>query len=302
MQLPPLAAVRAFEAAARHLSFTRAAAELGMTQAAVSYQIKTLEQRTGTPLFRREHRRVALTEAGARLAPVVSDAFARMTAAFAGLRQQVEGVLSISAVTTLASNWLAPRIGAFQLAQPGLAVRLEGNSHLVDFDRDQIDMAIRLGTGPWSRSLRTHRLFLQRLTPVCSPSLAARLGPGPDPRDLLRLPLIEAEGTDWSLWFDLAGVDAADRAGAGPPITLETQQMMVNAAAASAGVALIEPLMFPAIQTDGRLVRPFDIVLESPTNQYWLVYPEARRNTPKIRAFRDWILAQVAAMDTTADP
>ena len=298
MRLPPLAAIRAFEAAARHLSFTRAAEELGMTQAAVSYQIKTLEQRTGTPLFRRRHRRVELTDAGARLAPVIGDAFARMAAAFAGLAKQVEGVLSISAATTLASNWLAPRIGAFQLAQPDLAVRLEGNSHLVDFDRDEIDMAIRLGAGPWAPSLRCHRLFIQRLTPVCSPSLAARLGPDPEPKDLLRLPLIEAEGTDWNHWFDLAGVDAADQAGAGPPITLETQQMMMNAAAASTGVALIEPLMFPASQTEGLLVRPFDIVLESPSNQYWLVYPEARRNAPKIRAFRDWILTEVAAMDT----
>ncbi len=301
MRLPPLAAVRAFEAAARHLSFTRAAAELGMTQAAISYQIKTLEQRTGTSLFRRQHRRIELSEAGARLAPVISDAFARMDAAFAGLRQTAEGVLTVSAVTTLASNWLAPRIGAFQLANPNLAVRLEGSSHLVDFDRDDVDAAIRLGPGPWHRGLRAHRLFCQRLTPVCSPTLAARLGPNPQPRDLLRLPLIEEEGTDWGLWFDLAGVDVADRETAGPPMVLETQQMMVNAAAVSAGVALVEPLMFPGEVTGDRLVRPFDVLLEHDRNQYWLVYPAGRHNAPKIRAFRDWVLAEVAAMEDGTD-
>src|SRR5689334_20848898 len=147
--LPPLAAVRVFEATARHLSFTRAAAELGMTQAAVSYQIKLLEERIGVPLFLRRPRQVALTEAGQRFAPQVTEAFALLADAYAAVRGIAEGTLVISTIQTFASNWLARHLGSFHLLHPSLAVRLETQSRMVDFAREEIDVGIRSGGGKW---------------------------------------------------------------------------------------------------------------------------------------------------------
>src|SRR5258708_29151247 len=145
--LPPRAGVRAFEAAARHLNFARAAAELGMTQAAVSYQVRQLEKSVGTALFRRLPRRVALTEAGARLSLAATDAFDRLAAGFAILRNDQPEVLSISAVLTFATKWLVPRLGLFQIAHPEIAIRLESTDQLADFAGDEIDVGIRSGLG-----------------------------------------------------------------------------------------------------------------------------------------------------------
>src|SRR5262245_26059914 len=142
-RLPPLPAIRVFEAAARHLSFTRAAAELGMTQAAVSYQIRLLEDRVGQPLFRRLTRKVELTDTGARLAPTVTEALARLAGAFAALRDDTGGLLSVTTVQTFASNWLVPRLGRFQLAHPKIAVRLDADLRNVDFTRGDYDIGIR---------------------------------------------------------------------------------------------------------------------------------------------------------------
>src|SRR5919109_1400056 len=164
--LPPLSAVRAFEAAARHGSFTKAAAELGMTQAAVSYQVKLLEDRVGAPLFLRLPKRVALSEAGKRLAPPVTEAFQRLAAAFASLRESNEGVLSVTAILSFASNWLVPRLGSFQLAHPNIAVRLETSQRMVDFSREEIDVGIRGGRGTWP-GLKTHLLMPTEFTPLC---------------------------------------------------------------------------------------------------------------------------------------
>src|SRR5262245_53274530 len=173
--LPPLSAVRAFEAAARHGSFTKAAAELGMTQAAVSYQVKLLEDRVGAPLFLRLPKRVVLSEVGKRLAAPVTESFQRLEAAFAALRETNDGVLSITAITSFATNWLVPRLGAFQLAHPSIAVRLETDHRLVDFAREEFDIGIRTGRGQWP-GLRAHMLMPTEFTPLCSPALLARFG------------------------------------------------------------------------------------------------------------------------------
>ena len=154
-RLPPLSAIRAFEAAARHGSFTKAAEELGMTQAAVSYQVKLLEDRVGTPLFLRQPRRVVLSEAGKRLAPAVADAFQRLNVAFANLRETDENVLSVTAVNTVCTNWLVPRLGRFQMAHPNIAVRLEVSHRVVDFAREDFDIGIRGGKGIWP-GLKAH--------------------------------------------------------------------------------------------------------------------------------------------------
>ena len=170
-QLPPLAAIRAFEAAARNASFTRAAEELGMTQAAVSYQIKVLEERVGVPLFLRRPRQVALTEAGQRLAPAVAEAFALLSEAYVSVRAGAEGMLVISTVQTFGSNWLARHLGSFQIAHPSIAVRLDTKSHMVDFSREEIDVGIRSGGGKW-QGLAVHMLFRVDFTPMLSPQLA----------------------------------------------------------------------------------------------------------------------------------
>ena len=169
-RLPPLSAIRAFEAAARHGSFTKAAEELGMTQAAVSYQVKLLEDRVGAPLFLRQARKVVLSEAGKRLAPSVSEAFQRLEAGFAAMRETSDGVLSVTAVHTFATNWLVPRMGAFQVAHPEIAVRLEVSARTVDFGREDFDVGIRGGKGSWP-GVKAHELFPMRFTPLCSPDL-----------------------------------------------------------------------------------------------------------------------------------
>jgi len=288
-QLPPLAAVRAFESAARHLSFTKAAAELGMTQAAVSYQIKVLEERVGVPLFLRGPRQVALSEAGQRFAPAVTEAFGLLREAYAGVRNVAEGMLVISTIQTFASNWLARRLGAFQMAHPSLAVRLDTQSRMVD---EEVDVGIRSGGGKWP-GLAIHLLFRADFTPMLSPRLADSIGGIKVPADLLRLPILDPGDPWWTRWFTAAGV-AADDLARRPGSSLGSQASEGSAATAGQGVAILTPALFAAELADGRLIQPFDLICDD-GHSYWLVYPEARRNVPKIRAFRDWLLAEVAS-------
>ena len=190
-RLPPLAAVRVFEAAARHLNFTTAADELGMTQAAVSYQIRALEERLGMPLFLRAKGRVTLSDAGRRAAPLVTGAFDTLDGAFAALRTEEAGVLTISCSTTFASNWLAPRLGGFQLAQPDIAVRLHSTNTIVDFARDEVDVGIRSVRAP-GPGLHAEPLFTADITPMASPGFLDR-HPMRVPADILAVPRLSPE-------------------------------------------------------------------------------------------------------------
>lgn len=289
-QLPPLAAIRVFEAAARHLSFTEAATELGMTQAAVSYQIKVLEERVGAPLFLRLPRRVALTEAGQKLAPAVTQAFALIGEAYASVRGGADGVLTVSTLLTFASNWLAQHLGLFQLAHPALAVRVDTSNRVVDFAREDIDVAIRSGGGNWP-GMETHMLFRADFTPVLSPKLAASIGGVREPADLLKLPILDPGDIWWRQWFEAAGVNA-DGLAQRPGTSMGAQAYEANAAIAGQGVAIVTRALFKVELGDGRLVQPFDLVGDD-GHAYWLVYPTGRRNVPKIRVFREWILAEV---------
>ncbi|MGH8630704.1 MAG: transcriptional regulator GcvA, partial [Burkholderiales bacterium] len=288
--LPPLSAIRAFEAAARHESFTKAGEELGMTQAAVSYQVKLLEDRVGAPLFLRLPRRVVLSEAGKRLAPPVTEAFQRLRAAFAAMRETAAGVLSITAIHTFATNWLVPRLGAFQLAHPNIAVRLETSARTVDFSREEFDIGIRGGRGSWP-GLRAHELFPVEFTPLCSPEFLARAGKLSDPVDLQEVALLDGNDEWWRQWFALAGISDPKPAVI-PNLTLEVQSMLGTAAMAGQGVAMLTPAFFAADIAAGRLVQPFDLVARSESS-YWIVYLEERQSSPKVRAFRDWILEEV---------
>ncbi len=287
MPLPPLAAIRCFEAAARQQSFTRAAEELGMTQAAVSYQIKLLEERLG-PLFLRKARGVELTEAGRRLAPAVSAAFDGLRVAFEDFNQTAKGVLAITVVQTFATNWLVPRLGAFQVAHPDIAVRLDVSGRVVDFTREDFDVGIRHNaTGRWP-GLVAHPLIALEFTPMLSPRLLENVGPIAGPADLLKLPLIEPTDPWWQAWFAAAGVASPDL-GRHPDIRLGAQHLAGSAAVAGQGVAMLTPAFFRDDLASGRLVQPFPMVLRD-EGDYCLVYPEARRRAAKIRAFREWIL------------
>ncbi len=294
--LPPLSAIRAFEAAARHESFTKAADELGMTQAAVSYQVKLLEDRVGMALFLRLPRRVVLSEAGKRLAPPVAEAFQRLRAAFAAVRETAEGVLSITAIQTFATNWLVPRLGAFQFAHPSIAVKLETSSRAVDFTREEFDIGIRGGRGVWP-GLKAHQLMPIEFTPLCSPDFFARAGKISEPADLLRVPLLDGNDQWWRRWFAQVGI-ADPKPAVIPNLVVEVQSMLGTAAMAGQGVAMLMPAFFAADIAAGRLIQLFDTVARDELD-YWLVYPEERQKAPKIRAFREWLLAEVRRDEAT---
>lgn len=288
--LPPLAAVRVFEAAARHQSFTRAAAELGMTQAAVSYQVKLLEERLGVPLFLRARRRVQLTDNGRRAASLVTAGLDQIADAFAGLIADNEAVLTISATQTFASEWLAPRLGRFQLPRPELAVRLLTQNQIIDFAQEEVDVGIRTGADctAWA-GLRCHFLFRLHGTPLVAPSFLAKHDIS-QPADLLHVPRITPGDEWWDAWFAEAGVPAPAKAAGG--IRLDTQSMEGYAAMSDAGAAMLTPLLWRGAAANGALVQLFPTIMLDP-RAYWLVYPEYKRLQLKVAAFRDWLLGEM---------
>lgn len=288
--LPPLAAVRAFEAAARHGNFTKAAEELGMTQAAVSYQVKLLEERVGTPLFHRIRRQVMLTEAGRRIAPLISGAFDTLDDAFAIARAESESVLTISCSNTFASNWLAMRLGGFQMERPGLAVRLRTDDDIVDFARDEVDVAVRNSARPWP-GLVSHFLMRVPIVPMASPAFLDRHGPVETPEDVLRLPRMSPDDIWWKVWLEGIGLAVPER-GATAGVRLDSQVMEGNAAIAGHGIAILNMALWMHEVRGGRLLpAPRRIVFGQ--RSYWLVYPEGKRNAAKVKAFRAWIEAEM---------
>jgi LysR family transcriptional regulator of beta-lactamase len=283
----PLNALRAFESSARHLSFTRAARELNVTQAAVSQQVRALEERLGAQLFKRLPRGLGMTDEGQALLPVVSDAFGRIDAVL----KQFEGghfheVMTIGVVGTFAVGWLMPRLNAFRSAHPFIELRLLTHNNLVDFAAEGFDFAIRFGDGNWPGT-QAVTLLDAPLTALCAPDVAKRVTA---PRDLVLETLLRSYRADeWALWFAAAGVPAAAIRG---PV-FDSSRLMVEAAILGAGVALAPARMFERELQAGRLVRLFDI--EVNTGSYWLTWLKSKRMTPAMQAFRDWIVAQAAA-------
>jgi LysR family glycine cleavage system transcriptional activator len=288
-QLPPLAAVRVFEAAARHENYSRAAEELALTQAGVSYQIKLLEERLGAQLFMRKGRGMTLTPLGKRIAPRVSEAFAMLGDAFAAVQAENEAVLSITCSRTFATNWLAGRIGAFNLMRPGLAVRLHVSDDVVDLAAGEVDVAIRgvLEPGPGTVA---HFLMRQIVTPMASPDFLAR-HPLASPADLLKVPRLSPDDEWWDTWFGSLD-EGGYSGGLDPGIRFDSQVLDGNAAIAGHGVAMIFPAMFAQAIEAGLLVAPFDHYAVEP-RPMWLVYPEHKRRLAKVRVFRDWLLAEI---------
>lgn len=296
--LPSLNALRAFEAAARHLSFTRAAAELNVTQTAVSHQIKGLEEQLGVQLFRRLPRGLLLTEEAQRYAPALRAAFEQIAAATEQLStSRAAGPLTLSTVPSFAAKWLVPRLGRFRDAHPEIDLRISASLRLVDLVREDFDVAIRMGRGDYP-GLRVDALFGEVMFPVCSPHLLAGPKPLSRPEDLRHHVLLHdvdvsasaftAVPQAWRLWLERAGVQGID-VERGP--VFQDSAMLLDAAAEGQGVALGRSALVAADLAAGRLVKPFDISLPFELT-YYLVCPEATADRPKIAAFRAWLLAE----------
>lgn len=288
----PLNALRVFEAVARLGSFTRAGEEIGMTQTAVSYQIKLLEENIGEPLFLRRPRQISLTETGQRLLPKVAEAFGILQEAMASVREAAEETLIIHSTPTFASQWLARNLGSFQILHPTIAVRLKTSDQLIDFNREIADVAIRSGRGKW-QGLAVSRLIKVDFTPMLSPRLAEEMGGIHVPEDLLKLRIIDAGDPWWATWFNAAGVPNPGLESR-PRSRLGAQSFEASAAIAGQGVAILTPEFYRDDLASGRLLQPFPLICDD-GHDYWLAYPESRRNIPKIRAFRNWIKAAIEA-------
>jgi LysR family transcriptional regulator, glycine cleavage system transcriptional activator len=290
-RLPSLNGLRAFEAAARYLSFTQAASELNVTQTAISHQIKRLEQELGVRLFIRQNRALTLTAEASEYLPGVRAAFNDLRLATDRLlRREDDHVLTVSTLASLAAKWLLPRLSAFQEAHPGIDVRITTSATLVDFQRDNVDAAIRYGRGQWP-GLRADWLMADEVFPVCSPALLKGDRPLRCPEDLREHVLLHtsnANSDDWRLWLTAAGLPS--NLSKQPGITFDLIFMTIQAAIDGIGVAMGRTSYVQDDIAKGRLVVPFKIALPSDAG-FYLVSPQARRDSPKLAAFRQWLVA-----------
>ncbi len=290
-RLPSLNALKAFEVAARHESFTRAAGELNVTQGAVSHQVKALEEELGLRLFLRERQRLVITDAGRIYLETVRDAFDRIAAGTEKLLQrQNSGVLTVSTSPNFAAKWMVHRLSRFAEANPGIDLRIGATAQHVDFARDDVDVAIRHGDGSWP-GLHVTRLCAEELFPVCSPALLKGRNALRNPADLARHTLLHIdEPQDWAKWLDAAGIRNVE-ASRGP--VFSQRSMAIDAAIDGQGVALARTALCAGDLLAGRLARPFDFALQVPY-AYWILCPKASAELPKIAAFRAWLLAEAA--------
>ncbi len=310
-RLPPLNALRAFEAAARHRSIAKAAEELHVTPAAISHQVKALEEHLGLALFRRLTRGLALTDEGRAYLPALSAALDQIAEATARLHPRgPAGTITVSVLNSFATRWLLPRLSDFRAQYPDLDVTVHASPLIVNFQRDEVDVAIRYGRGQWP-GLHAELVLTEEVFPVCSPRLLAGPYPLRTPADLRHQVLLHegdpTAGENWVTWepwiarFGLTDMDWQR----GPRFT--DGAMMVQACLAGLGVAIGRTALVEDELAAGRLVRPFSDS-HSADYAYYLVCPQAWCDRPKIRLFRDWLLEQAArrpsagtaAMDTEA--
>ncbi len=288
-------ALRAFEAAARNLSFSRAAEELHVTHSAISHQVRQLEASLGFALFHRGNRGVALTEAGQTLMPVLADAFDRIVTTLNGLVDSQEaGALKATTTPTFAAKWLIPRLGDWQRRHPDIPVHLHPTLTFSDLSGGEADIGLRCGVPPWP-GLVAEAVMPIHLTPLCSRDAMATLGSEPDPAAVLKQTLIHADitghpvGEEWRYWLEAAGVDAG---GTLPGLSFQDPNLALQAAMDGVGFAMgYLELAQPDIDA-GRLVRPFALTATHPFS-YFLVHHQNRANDPRIGAFREWIAQQI---------
>lgn len=296
-RLPPLTALRAFDAAARHMSFARAAAELNVTPAALSFQIKSLEAHLGAPLFRRLNRAVELTETGRLLAPGAADGFARLGAAWsAALRSLDQTGLTVTAGPAFTAKWLAPRLFAFASAHPEVELRFSASLRLMDFDRDGIDVAIRFGMPRTEPGLASRTIIREWVAPMMTPEMARAFS---TPQDLGRAPLLHQDDTaflrapiDWPAWFSAMGLPPPE----GPGTRFSQADHAIDAAVAGGGVVLGRMSLAERDLREGRLVMPYGTALTSEA-VYRVVYPEGAESRPQVKAFLSWLDQQVETLD-----
>lgn len=290
-RLPPLTALRAFEAAARHMSFAKAAEELHVTPAALSFQIKSLEEHLGQPVFRRLNRAVELTEAGRVLTPGAADAFATLTAAWHAARRLGDTTsLTVTAGPAFTAVWLASRLYDFAQAHPRIELRFSASVRMMDFERDDIDVAIRFGYGP-DRGLHSEPLMREWFTPMMAPELIGKYGT----LDAMRTaPLLNDDSMrfleppcDWGAWFRLNDLDRTDLHGP----RFSQADHAIKAALSGGGVLLGRVTLASKALNEGRLIAPFSKALATDANFRFLCR-EGALNRPQVKAFRDWIMAE----------
>jgi LysR family glycine cleavage system transcriptional activator len=288
-QLPSLNSLRAFEAAARHQNFTRAADELCVTQGAVSHQVKSLELQLGVKLFQREGPSIALSDAGRSYLNVLRDAFDLIDAGTKQLRRPMKShVLTVSVSPNFATKWLVPRLGRFAMAYPQIDVRVSATMEHVDLVRDSVDLAVRHGIGSWP-GLHVIRLCEEELFPVCSPRLVHGKPSLRTPADLARFPLLHLDRRDaWEEWLKAAGAGGVDL---DRGHIFNQASLAIDAAVDGQGIALSRSALSARDLLAGRLVRPFALALLAPF-AYYIVCPRALAAHPKIVAFRTWLLRE----------
>ncbi|MBX2867350.1 MAG: transcriptional regulator GcvA [Acidiferrobacterales bacterium] len=292
--LPPLNALKAFEAAGRHLSFSKAAEELSVTPGAISHQIKLLEEQLGVSLFRRLTRSLRLTEAGQAALPVLGQGFDKLFLGVEQIRAHSErGLLTISISPSFGSMWLVPRLESFRRSHPDIEIRLDGTDRQVDLARDGIDVAIRYGPGGYE-GVRVDLLFSQTNMPVCSPKLLSGKYPLRQPDDLRHHTLLHIDWKDaepsWRMWLLAAGLKQIDST-RGPHFSMES--MAVQSAIDGHGVALVGNVLVADDIASGRLVQPFDSSLNKPLSfSFYLLSVGGERELSKVALFREWLLEE----------
>lgn len=288
VQRLPLTALRTFEAAARHGSFTQAAEELHVTQGAVSRQVQALEDRIGVALFERNGRTLALSLEGRLLASAATDALERLGDAVSKLARPA-GTITLSMLPSVAACWMAPRMSDFALAHPDVMLRLSASRHLVDFQREGIDAAIRYGPGGWA-DVDAEPLASEEIFPVCSPDYAAQLGLK-SPGDLARATLLHTDVPDgWRDWFAAAGYPEHFTA---EGLYLDEDAALLRAAAEGEGMALGRSVLVARDLAQGRLVAPFEVSIPA-TYSYWFVAPVEARRRREVALVREWLVAEFA--------
>lgn len=289
MNLPPLNALRTFEAAARLLSFSLAAEELHVTASAVSHQIKSLERHLGMRLFQRQVRQVSLTPEGAAYLPAIHLALEQIGEATRQLMRNQDRVIRINVAPAIAGGWLIPRLYDFYSRYPEHEVEVTTSMRLVDFGRSDVDLAVRFGRGDWP-GLCSHLLLTEALIPVCSPRLLQEQNAPTSPGELALLPLLHArpKASDWQEWFAAAGIPQVEvKRGPG----FQSTPLMMDAVEAGLGYGIVSRHLIERELASGRVVIPFDLTVQG-SNGYYLVYPEGRENDPKVTLFRDWAMTQ----------
>jgi LysR family transcriptional regulator, glycine cleavage system transcriptional activator len=298
---PPLNALRAFEAAARRLSFTKAAEDLDVTPGAISQQIKILEDYVGQPLFRRLGRAVELTDSARAAMPLLRDAFERVDDAVRQMRLPLRRErVSVSAAPSFASKWLVPRMDKFQNANPTVQVWVAADMTLVDFAYADVDVAIRYGPG-FYEGVVSEKLMNEEVLPVCSPALLADGKPLKTPQDLVGHTLLHDTGgdidpscPDWSMWLAARGITGADT---NQGLRFNQSAMVIDAAASGRGVALAKRAIAAADLQSGRLVAPFAGEGDKVGFAYWIVRPKGRTMTPALKSFLDWLKDEATGDD-----